>query len=67
MTKAGVELDIRIVLAYLGHLDLPRVVPGGGAVPDGLVAGLGERPTLGALPGGRVLVLHALLVVPLLL
>ena len=42
-------------------------MPGGGAVPDGLVAGLGERPTLGALPGGRVLVLHALLVVPLLL
>ena len=42
-------------------------MPGGGAVPDGLVAGLGERPTLGALPSGRVLVLHALLVVPLLL
>ena len=42
-------------------------MPGGGAVPDGLVAGLGERPALGATPGGRVLVLHALLVVPLLL
>ena len=42
-------------------------MPGGGAVPDGLVAGLCERPALGAAPGGRVLVLHALLVVPLLL